>query len=299
MIKVAVIGLDTSHTIQFCKRIHDPDCPKGEKVPGLKVTSCLKVKTPFLSWEGLKQREQQLQKWGVNVTTDIDTALKDCDAVMLEINDGSLHYRYFKKIAELKKPVFIDKPLATDLNDARRIIKLAQKKKIRIWSGSSIPLGPKVKEITKGEKQFVFASVYGRLAKAAAGDSLIWYGVHVFELLQKLLGTGATSVQAVENKKSIITAVSYKNGAEGIVQTVNGLNTYGGYAQYTQKGSLITEHFTCDRSQSYTTILKHIKLFFRGKPAPVDIKTTFEGLALMIAARKSINTGKRERVRQL
>ena len=36
-IKVAIIGLDTSHSVEFPRRMQAPDCPEKNKVEGLKA----------------------------------------------------------------------------------------------------------------------------------------------------------------------------------------------------------------------------------------------------------------------
>ena len=110
-IKVSLIGLDTSHTIQFAKRMADADCPPELKVDGLRAVSCLRFPTPFQDEEGLDNRQKQLEKWGIPVTRDFEEAVADCDAIMLEINDPTYHVEYFTRCTELGKPVFIDKPL--------------------------------------------------------------------------------------------------------------------------------------------------------------------------------------------
>jgi len=46
-VKVAVIGLDTSHTIEFTRRMQALDCPEDQKVLGMKVVRCMRFSTPF------------------------------------------------------------------------------------------------------------------------------------------------------------------------------------------------------------------------------------------------------------
>lgn len=67
-IKIAIVGLDTSHSIEFTKRLQAPDCPAEMRVPNMKVVSCLRFETPFQNKEGLDARQAQLESWGVKVT---------------------------------------------------------------------------------------------------------------------------------------------------------------------------------------------------------------------------------------
>ena len=59
-LKVGIIGLDTSHTIEFTKRFQAPDCPKEDKVGGVKVVAAMRFDSPFQKKEGLDERQKQL-----------------------------------------------------------------------------------------------------------------------------------------------------------------------------------------------------------------------------------------------
>lgn len=299
MIKVAIIGLDTSHSIQFPKRMQDPACAPDQLVPGLRAVTCLRFETPYQNKKGLDERQSQLESWGVRVTTRFDEAVADCDAIMLEINDGAYHLEYFKKAAALGKPVFLDKPLAGSLDDGRAILRLMREHNTRVWSGSSIPFCPEVDGTRSRFTEIKRAYVFGALGDAPAGDSLVWYGVHTFETLQRIMGPGALTVHALETKGSILTVVDYGAGREGVVEAIRGAGIYGGHMQGLMNKDAKAVPFVCNNAYAYRDMLRLVKAFFEGGAAPVDMRTTFEGLAMMTAARKSIETGKAVKVPQL
>ncbi|MDD5482970.1 MAG: Gfo/Idh/MocA family oxidoreductase [Kiritimatiellae bacterium] len=292
MIKIAIIGLDTSHSIEFPRRMQAPDSPKNQRVSGMRAVSCLRFETPYQNKEGLDKRQRQLEQWGVKVTENIDEALAGCDAVMLEINDGSFHLEYFRKVAALGKPVFLDKPLAMTLADGRAILELAKKHNTRVWCGSSIPFCPPLEKVIKNSGNVQRAHVFGALGRAPAGDSLIWYGVHSFETLQRIMGPGAAQVRAFESPAAIVTAVEFKDGREGVVELTPGTWIYGGFVWGTANEQKKALPFVLNPSFSYRNILRLIKAFFLGAEPPVRMETTFEGLAMMCAARKAVETGR-------
>jgi len=299
MIKVAIIGLDTSHSVEFPRLMQAPDCPPDQRVPGLRAVTCLRFETPFQSKKGLDQRQSRLESWGVHVTTCFEEAVADCDAIMLEINDGAYHLNYFKKAAALGKPVFLDKPLAGSLADGRAILRLMRKHNTRVWSGSSIPFCPEVAGTCARFAEIKRAHVFGAMGDAPAGDSLVWYGVHSFEMLQRIMGNGALAVRALETSGSVVTVADYGAGREGVVEAIRGTWSYGGRVQglIDKKEKVIP--FVCNCDHAYRDLLRLIKAFFKGAAAPVTMNTTFEGLALMTAARQSIKTGKAVKVPQL
>lgn len=288
MIKIAIIGLDTSHSIQFPQRMQAPDCPTNQRVPGLEAVSCLRFETPYQDKQGLDERQKQLEKWGVKVTENFDEAIEGCNAIMLEINDGSFHLEYFKKVAALGKPVFLDKPLAMTLADGRAIIDLAKKHNTRVWSGSSIPFCPPLAKTMQDAGEIKRAHVFGALGDAPAGDSLVWYGVHTFETLQRIMGRGAAKVRAIETDSSIVATVEFKDGREGLVESTRKVWAYGGTVWGTVNEQIKAMPFVLDSKRAYHNILRLVKAFFQGGQPPVDMETTFEGLATMCAARESI-----------
>ena len=60
-IRVALIGLDTSHSVEFPRRMQAPDCPEQLRVEGLRAVSCLRFETPFTNKQILDERQKQLE----------------------------------------------------------------------------------------------------------------------------------------------------------------------------------------------------------------------------------------------
>ncbi len=294
MIKVAIIGLDTSHAVEFVRRMQAPDCPADQKISGMKAITCLRFKTPFQSNEGLDQRQAQLEKWGVKVTTNLNEALDGCDAIMLEINDPAYHLSYFEKVAHLKKPIFLDKPMCDTLPHARAIMRLANKYKTRVWSASSVPFCNEVAEIKKHFSRIDQAVVYGPYGKPPVGDGIIWYGVHSFELLLHLMGNDPKRIKAMETKHCSVIVVCYDEHREGVIRLTP--NWFWGAVligrDANNKDKIIMKNLNCDMTYSYKNLLLKVKSFFEGEKEPVPLTDTFTGQAMMIAARKSIRTGK-------
>ena len=295
-IKVAIIGLDTSHSVELPRLMCSPDVKPEMKIEGMTVTACQRFETPFQNKEGLDKRQAQLEQWGIKVTECFDQAVSDCDAIMIEINDPAYHLEYFEKAATLGKPIFLDKPLAGTLEEGRKIVEMAKKHNLRVFSGSSLPLTPTIPvALEKLGGAVVMGQTFGALGNAPAGDSLIWYGVHSFEMLQRLLGCGAEKVFAVENDVSVVSSIVYSGGRRGVVESIRGMWAYGGRVQSAEKA----EFFHVDSSKLYYHLMTHIRTFFQGGPTPIPMEQTFEGLAMMCAARKSIETGKWAEVEKL
>ncbi len=290
VLKVAIIGLDTSHSIEFARRMNDPNCDPKMKAEGIKAVSCLRFETPFHNKEGLDSRQKQLESWGIKVTENFDECVSDCDAIMLEINDPAYHLEYFEKVVNLGKPIFLDKPLADTYKSGKAIYDLAKKYNAKVFSASSLRFVTAVSEAKSEIEYPEFVSVYGPLGLAPAGSSIVWYGVHSMEMLQKLMGPGASRLRAVKDEKGVVCVVKYKNGNRGIVELNINSYIYGGMVRTKEKAY----SFAVDMSMAYTLELREVAKFFMGGEASVSLEDTLEVMDLLDTAQRSYDSGNEE-----
>ncbi|MDH7601934.1 MAG: Gfo/Idh/MocA family oxidoreductase [Armatimonadota bacterium] len=291
MLKIGIIGLDSSHTIEFARRLVAPDCPAEQKVSGATVTKVMRFETPFQDSAGLDARQKQLESWGIPVTTHLEEATSDCDAIILCINDPSLHLEYFRKIAGLGKPVFVDKPLADTKANAAQILEAAAENKTPFFSCSSLRFAPALLDACSKVNQPTRVSVFGPLGQAAAGSSIVWYGVHAVEMMQRALGRGAQSVRTFSDETGAVLLVKYNDSRRGVVELCRGAWQYGGSVRG-KDGAV----FLVDTSLLYTDLLREIVKFFETKKAPVEPEDALEVTAILDAAEKSATSGKAEPV---
>ncbi|MDH7481447.1 MAG: Gfo/Idh/MocA family oxidoreductase [Armatimonadota bacterium] len=291
-LEVALIGLDTSHTIEFARRMQSPDCAPEQRVVGMRAVTCLRFETPFQDEEGLNKRQEQLEQWGVKVTTDFEEAVANCDAIMLEINDPAYHLEYFTKCADLGKPIFLDKPLADTIENGRKIYELAKEKNVRVFSASSLRFVPQLIEACKTIPVPKFVTVYGPLGKAPAGSSIVWYGVHAFEMLERAMGRGAIAVTARRDGAGVVAIVDYPEGVRGVVELNEGSWIYGGCLRTKDKA----EPFVVNMARAYSDELELVGKFFQGGDVPVEMEDTLEVMAMLDAAERSVQSGKTESV---
>jgi predicted dehydrogenase len=85
--------------------------------------------------------EEIRAKYGVEIVPDIATLLGKVDAVLIESVDGRPHLAQARPVIAAHKPVFIDKPLASTLEDAREIARLAREAGVPWFSSSSLRFG--------------------------------------------------------------------------------------------------------------------------------------------------------------
>lgn len=292
-LSVALIGLDSSHTNAFAKRMNDPACPDHQKIPELHAQSCLRFESAFQDKEGLDQRQQELESWGVRVTEDFGEVVANCDVIMLELNDPVMHLEYFERVAGLGKPVFLDKPLADTLDNGRRITSLAEANGVRLWSSSSLRFVRGLKEASQAVPRPDLCNVYGPLGKAASGSDVVWYGVHTFEMMTAAMGLGAKTLYARRDEKGIITTIVYDDGRRAVVELNDGAFFYGGRLQSSDKVSV----FQVGASDTlYDNLLARVRDFFLGDDAPVPLEETLEIQAILNGVECSLEEGVEVRI---
>ncbi len=289
-IKIGMVGLDTSHSIAFTKCLQAPDIAPEQRVDGARVVACMRFETPFQNKEGLDDRQKQLEEWGVKVTEDFAEAVADCDAIMLEVNDPAYHVEYFAKCTELGKPIFLDKPMADTTANAKKIMQMANDAGLRVFSSSSLRFVPALVEAIEKVGEPKYVSTYGPLGKAPAGSSIVWYGVHAFEMLERAMGRGAKAVFARKDSVGVVCIVDYGQGKRGVVELTEGAYSYGG-AVRSEKQAV---PFTAANALLYPLQLREVVKFFQGAEPPVTLEDALEVTAMLDAAERSTKSGKAE-----
>ena len=289
-IRFVMVGRDTCHSVAFTKCLQAPDVAPDQKVHGARVVSCMRFETPFQDKNGLDARQKQLEQWGVTVTEDFDEAVAECEAIMLEINDPAYHLEYFRKCVPLGKPIFLDKPMADNTANARAIYKLAKDNNLRVFSASSLRIVPGLIESCESVPNAMYAYTYGPLGKAPAGSSIVWYGVHAFEMLERAMGQGAVGVFARRDKAGVVCVVEYHYNRRGVVELTEGASAYGGCVR--DKGKAAP--YICDNSRLYPDELIKVIEFFTGAEPAASLDDALEITAMLDAAERSTKSGKPE-----
>ncbi len=294
-IKTAIIGLDTSHSIQFSMRSQAPECENSQKVEGLDIISCMRFETPFQDKKGLDERTEQLEKWGVKVYEDFDKTVEGAEALLLEVNDPTLHVEYFERAAKLGLPLFLDKPLADTMVNGLEIKRIAEKYNVRMFSASSLRFIQNMVDTVESVKDIQCASVFGPLGIAPVGESVVWYGVHAFEILQRIMGLGCEEISVVNDDKGIVAVAGYKDGRRGVVELAKGAFVYGGSVRSNDDKAV----FIADMTFAYKGLLDRIVEFFRGGPAPMEFENTLEIMNMLDTTIKAMKSGKTEKMMKI
>src|SRR6476469_973 len=196
-LKLGIIGTDVSHVIHFSRLLNKPGEP--DHVAGAKIVAAYKGGSPDIISSRTrvdKYAEDLAAAYGVELVPDIPTLCAKVDGVLLESGDGRIHLQQAKQVIAAHKPVFIDKPLASTLEDAREIAKLASEAGVSWFSSSGLrfnELGTKYKY-----PDAIGITVWGPgPTEEHHYLDLSWYGIHPVETLYTLMGTGCQEVTRI------------------------------------------------------------------------------------------------------
>jgi hypothetical protein len=290
-LRVGIIGADVSHVIQFTRILNDPSDP--EHIAGARVVAAYKGGSPDIvsSRTRVEGYSERLSKdYGVEIVPDIPTLCAKVDAVLLESGDGRIHLAQARLVFAARKPVFIDKPLASTLEDAREIARLAKAADVPWFSSSALRFNDIVTRMKAPDTFAVGVWGPGPMEEHHYLD-LSWYAIHPIEMLYTLMGTGCEEVTRISGgdfqSGSDVVVGRWKDGRVG---TARILRPSGGYGAVVFRPGKIMQS-PADFPFSYAPLVKQIVTFFQTRKPPVPNEETLEIFAFLDAAQRSKESG--------
>ena len=267
--------------------LNDPN--HKDHLPGARIVAAYKGGSADLkesSGRVDKYAAEIQSKYGVEIVPDIATLLTKVDAVLLESVDGRIHLAQFREIVKGHKPVFIDKPLASTLEDARTIAQLARQNGVSWFSSSSLRFSDAIASLKIDGLNGAMAWGPGPLEAHHQLD-LTWYGIHTAEILYALMGTGCDEVTRTYADDAEVVTGRWKDGRIGTIRLHRPYSSFGA-AVFTAKTFKATDK---EVNAGYANLVREIVKFFQtGKP-PVSEAETMELFAFIDAAQRSRAAG--------
>lgn len=285
MKKIGIIGLDTSHSEMFAKDINQG----ALKDRGYRVVAAYPHGSKDIpSALAMKQKiTDAVQELGVQIVNSIEELLKQVDYVLLESNDGRVHLEQATKVILAGKPLFIDKPMAENLDKVKAIFDLAKRKNVPVFSSSSLRYDKLVREVKEGKIGKVMgADVYTPAEIEPNHIDQAWYMIHGIEMLFTVMGTGCKEVFRVFHPDQELVVGTWADGRIGTVRGIRkGAANIAGIA-FGETGISQLGPFA-----GYGPLVAEILTFFDTGKVPVPATETIEIFQFMEAAQQSKKTG--------
>ena len=207
--------------------------------------------------------------------------------MLLETNDGKPHLEQALKVLKAGKPLFIDKPIASNLDEVVAIYRAAEHYDVPMFSSSSLRYSDGAQAIRNGKVGRVLGcNAYSPASTEPSHTDLFWYGIHGVESLYTCMGTGCQTVSHTSTENRELAVGVWDGGRIGTFHGMrNGARGYGGTAFGEKAIAPIGDY------GGYRPLVVQIAKFFRTREVPIDPAETIELYTFMQTAAESKKRG--------
>jgi hypothetical protein len=286
-LRLGLVGTDSSHVTAFAAAFND--AASAQHVAGAKIIAAYRGGSSDLpsSRDRIETFTTQLRdKYSVEIVGTIAELCARVDGVLLTSVDGRAHLAQAREIIAAGKPLFIDKPLASTLEDAREIARLAKAAGVAWFSTSTLRYG--VAGLKAADISGVDVWGPGPLEEHHQLD-LSWYAIHEAEMLYTILGRGCEEVTRTASADADVVTCRWTDGRIGSMRALRPYSDYGAVIfrkdekrqAFDMKAVVPVPH---DLDEDVVT-------FFRTRVPPVPNQDTLELMAFLDAAQRSKAAG--------
>jgi predicted dehydrogenase len=220
-----------------------------------------------------------------NVVARPEEVIGQVDAVVVATDDGDDHVRRARPFVEAGLPVFIDKPMATNMTDLRQFVSWQRAGKV-LLSTSGMRYSPQMRLSAEQKAEL------GDLRWVTSFTCKTWerYGIHALEAVYPLLAPGFLSAQTQAQAGSDLVHLTHESGVQVTLAAIHdAYGSFGAVHLYGTKGQLplrLTDTYNAFRGQ----LVAFVEMLRTGKP-PFDFSQTVELMAIIIAGIRSRESG--------
>lgn len=293
MLRLGIVDCDTSHVYQFARRLNHVDIAADQWVDGATITAAYPGSSRVTEPARIEEYLGALRGASVPLVERPEELLGQVDAVLIESNEGGVHRERATPFLEAGLPVFIDKPLASSVADARALVELAARRGVPLISASSLRFAPEVRRARSADAEsgpLNGADVFSPATLHPFNRGLFHYGVHGVEMLYALLGRGCQEVSSIFHADGEVVTGRWSDGRLGVLRGLRrGTRGYG----FTVFGERAIRQESVDQTYLYRDLLAIIVPVLAGGPSPIDPDELVEVVAFQEAALISAREGGR------
>ena len=299
MVRIGIIGCDTSHAVEFTRAFH-------QSAPGIEFPTQVTAAYPGGSSDmpdsiqRIPQFIEELRSMGVVIVDSMAELLARVDAVLLLSLDGRKHLEQARVVFAQRKPTFIDKPLATSVQEAIAIREAAEQTATPWFSCSPLRVSPNITSLCCDPKlgDVVGCHAYGPCMSEPHHPDMFFYGIHAVEILLTMMGPGCEAVSSTCAPDASVVVGVWKDGRVGTVRGIragrqelgalafgsNGIRKSTGFCEHEfGKSGISTEK----GKTGYEPLVAQIAAFFHTGRPPVSADDAITTIAFMEAANES------------
>ena len=209
MIQIAVLGTENSHALHFAQLMNGGHPMRnGKPYPDLRVVGAY--------GEDAAANREIMEAGGVEMLADhYGDFVGRVDAVAVTARHGGSHYQYAKPYLEAGIPVFVDKPITIQEEEAVALVRLAKRKGVPLCGGSCCAL---VDDTLRMKRLAGDVREMGRLTGGAVHTPVnmenpyggfYFYAQHLVQIMLEVFGTAIRSVTARGRQKEAAAICRY------------------------------------------------------------------------------------------
>lgn len=294
MYKIAIVGSENSHAINFAKLINGGHAMRGGRgIEGFNVFGAFgpdEIANERLKTQG-----------GVEIIADSYDAFVDtADAVMVTARHGGFHLEYALPYIKRGLPMFIDKPITIDEDDAIELVRAAKKYNAPLCGGScckSVTQTKQLRAIAQNPPEYMGKIIGGSVMapislKNDYGD-FFFYSPHLVEMGMEIFGHDIKKVFAEQVNESVTALVYYDDFH---------VSYHFGTANYsaTLIGASKTLHREIDiYTDAYDREVSIFTEMVRSKTMPVDYEAFIKSVFVVSALKRSLDSGRPEEINKV
>ncbi len=288
MVRLGIVDFDTSHCVEFTKRLNHKNIAEDLWVDGARVVLGWTGPSAITHPESIRGYQKTLtDELGVELVENPQDMIGQVDGVLIESQDGNVHYERALPFLKAGVPCFIDKPFTCSLSQARELVRIAVEGNVPLFSASSLRYALEVQEFHETREQtgrVLGAETYSPCALHPRNPGLFHYGIHGVEILFALMGPGCRSTRTVWQEGAEVTVGTWEDGRIGSVRGIrDGASGYG-FTAFCEK-QIVSK--TINARTIYRELLKRIVTMFQTGTPPLDIAETVEIVAFIEAAHQT------------
>lgn len=205
MYKIGLVGTESTHCEAFCRLINQNNVIDAKFThvwgePGFDERT-----TYVMDTYGIKTR-----------CKNIEDMIGEVDLAFIVTRDGNAHFAQAMPFIESKTPIWIDKPIALNEEDAKKLCDYAKKYDAALLGGSTLKSASEIlklkDDISKLEKsvEYFSLSAFANLNNPYGG--IAFHGIHHVEILNFLFGDDIDTLIANVYNGNVNVILNYKNG---------------------------------------------------------------------------------------
>ena len=201
MKKIVMLGCENSHAGMFLGFMRE--CEKYKDVECVGVFS-----------HDTEAAEKLAAEFGVPVMSSYDEAVGKVDGIVVTARHGDNHYKYAAPYIESGIPMFIDKPVTIDEDEAVKVMRECRAAGVRVTGGSTCVHDEFVKTLTSDRENNEDGNTLGGLVRCplsitSPNGGFFFYAEHLVGIVTAIFGYYPKSVQAFVNGEKITVVFRY------------------------------------------------------------------------------------------